>query len=169
MDSNSPLILIDFDGVFNAVAQMPWEAAWEDMEDSFFTEDDNYRIPVTFSPSVISFFHRIKEDAEIIWLTTWRSDTKFFPKAFGFPEFPWLDELPGPYTRNWWKADVIAEIPKERRILWIDDEIPLDESSEEQREIWSRKGRMEFIKPKPSVGLTPEHLELITNFIQKDI
>lgn len=149
------------------MAQMPWEAVWPDMVDSSFREADGHRVPITYSPTVVQFFHDIQEYAEVIWLTTWKSDTKFFPDAFGFPTIPWLDEMPGKYIRNWWKADVMASLPRNRRILWIDDEIPLLPDSEEQILIQSLGGSMQCIVPKTSVGLTPEHLEEILEFVHR--
>lgn len=159
-----PLVIIDFDGVINPMAQMPWEAVWPDMTDTSFTEAMGYRTPVTYSPTVIAFFHNLRNQAEVVWLTTWKSDTQFFPAAFGFPDIPWMDEMPGKFIRDWWKADVIASLPHERRILWIDDEIPLHESSEEQILIRSFNGLLECIVPITSIGLTPEHLQYIDQF-----
>jgi hypothetical protein len=165
MNIQKPLVIIDFDGVINPMAQMPWEAVWPDMTDSSFTEDMGYRTPITYSPTVVKFFHDLLHHADVIWLTTWKSDTKFFPDACGFPEIPWLDEIPGKYVRNWWKADVIASLPRERRILWIDDEIPNNPDSEEQVLIETFNGNLVPIVPTTSIGLTPEHLDYIQNFV----
>jgi len=166
MESQRPLIIIDFDGVINPMAQMPWEAVWDDMVDSSFTEAMGYRTPITYSPTVVQFFHDIREFADVVWLTTWKDDTRFFPEAFGFPDIPWLDEIPGKFIRDWWKADVIATLPRDRKILWIDDEIPLHEDSEEQILIRSFQGMLSCIVPTTSIGLTPDDIQKIANFVR---
>lgn len=166
MESQRPLVIIDFDGVINPMAQMPWEAVWPDMTDTVFTEEMGYRTPVTYSPTVVEFFHNLRSSADVIWLTTWKADTKFFPEAFNFPDIPWLDEIPGKHVRDWWKADVIASLPRDRKIVWVDDEIPLHEQSEEQILIRSFGGALIPIVPKTSIGLTPDDLRTIADFIQ---
>lgn len=161
-----PLIIIDFDGIFNPLAQMEDEAVWPDMTHATLTDSDGDNTPVVFSPTVVQYFHSLTGRAEIIWLTTWKKETQFFSDVLGLPAYPWLDELEGSYivdSHDWWKAKVMASLPVDRPTLWIDDEIPEYEHSPEQRLITERG--IHWISPTTYIGLTPDHLEEIEAFV----
>ena len=165
-----PLVLIDFDGVFNAVGQLPWQKAWKDMKEIVFIDRLGYKIPVTYSPTLVEFFNILSNVAEIEWLTSWKRDTELLPAQIGINEFPWHDELRKgpPWGSEWWKFEVAQKKAAEnpgRKVLWIDDEIPSDFSRDEQ--IFIQKHGWTAITPREPIGLTPEHCELIIEFVSK--
>lgn len=157
-----PLIAIDFDGVINPEAQMPREQVFDDMTNAVFVDDDGFPRPMVFSPTVIEFFQRISRKANIVWLSTWRVNTETFPEAYGFPVIPWLQEIT-PLYDGWWKVEVVAELAKTQRLLWIDDEISRVQEALDFLENSGR--RVSAISPRTSVGLTPAHLVAIEKFV----
>lgn len=161
-----PLIITDFDGIVNPMGQLPFERQWSDMEESFFVESDGQRNPVVYSRTVVNFYHELVEQADVFWLTSWVHDTEAFPRYLGLPEIPWIDDpwIPEDGPSVWWKLLVIREISKDRRVLWMDDEIPLDPNSEEQKFI-REHGNIQTIIPVTSKGLSPAHLDEIRAFI----
>ena len=165
-----PLVLVEFDGVFNAVAQQHWQKAWEDMKEIVFIDRLGYKIPVNFSPTLVEFFNILSNVADIEWLTTWKRDTELFPAQLGFNQFPWHDELRKgpPWGNEWWKFEVAKKIATEnpsRKVLWIDDEIPLQ--SWEPERLFVFRQEWETIVPREDTGLTPEHCESIIEFVSK--
>lgn len=157
-----PLVAIDFDGVINPEAQMPWEQVFDDMTDAVFVDDDGFPRPMVFSPTVVAFFQRMSHKANIVWLSTWRVNTETFPDAYSFPVIPWLQEIT-PLYDGWWKVEVVAELSRTQQLLWIDDEI----SRIPEAMVFLENGdrRVSAISPRTSVGLTPEHLIAIERFI----
>ena len=165
-----PLVIIDFDGVFNAVAQQHWQKAWKDMKEISFIDRRGYKIPVTFSPTLVEFFNILSNVADIEWLTTWKRDTEDLPAQIGINRFPWHDELRKgpPWGSEWWKFEVVQKIAAEnpgRKVLWIDDEIPAESWKEEQEFI--QKQGWATIVPREDTGLTPDHCESIIEFVSK--
>lgn len=161
-----PLIITDFDGIINPMAQMPFERQWPDMTESFFIESAGQRNNVSYSQTVVDFYHEIVQQAEVIWLTSWVHDTEVFPQYLGLPQMPWIDD---PWTPKdgptvWWKLLAMKQVAQGRDVLWMDDEIPRDPESEEQQFI-REHGNITVIIPETSKGLTPAHLQQIRDFI----
>lgn len=165
-----PLVIIDFDGVLNAVAQQHWQKAWKDMKEIVFIDRLGYKIPVNFSPTLVDFFNILSNVADIEWLTTWKRDTELMPAQLGINPFPWHDEIRKgpPWGAEWWKFDVVQKIAAEnpgRKVLWIDDEIPTLDWKDEQ--VFIKKHGWAAIMPREDTGLTPAHCELIIDFVSK--
>ena len=166
-----PLVLIDFDGVINAVAQQHWQKAWKDMTEDTFVDRRGYNIPVNFSPTLVEFINILSNVADIEWLTTWKRDTELLPAQIGINVFPWHDEIHKgpPWGEEWWKFDVVKKIAAEnpgRKVLWIDDDIPPN-SWEPERLFLFRNVLWETIVPREDTGLTPAHCESIIEFVSK--
>lgn len=166
-----PLVLIDFDGVINAVAQQHWQKAWKDMTEDTFVDRRGYNIPVNFSPTLVEFINILSNVADIEWLTTWKRDTELLPAQIGINVFPWHDEIHKgpPWGEEWWKFDVVKKIATEnpgRKVLWIDDDIPSN-SWEPERLFLFRNVLWETIVPREDTGLTPAHCESIIEFVSK--
>lgn len=165
-----PLVLIDFDGVINAVAQQHWQKAWKDMNEISYIDRLGYKIPVNFSPTLVEFFNILSNVADIEWLTTWKRETERLPTQLGINTFPWHDEIRKgpPWGAEWWKFDVVQKIAAEnpgRRVLWIDDEIPSLDWKDEQ--VFIQKHNWDIIVPREDTGLTPAHCESIIEFVSK--
>jgi hypothetical protein len=162
-----PLVLIDFDGVFNAVGQQHWQKAWKDMKEIAYIDRLGYKIPVTYSPTLVEFFNILSNVADIEWLTTWKRETERMPAQLGINEFPWHDEIL-PWGSEWWKFDVVKKIATDnpgRKVLWIDDEIP--SQTWEPERLFIFRNNWATIVPREDTGLTPEHCEFIIDFVSK--
>lgn len=160
-------MIIDFDGIFNPLAQMEGEAVWPDMTNSSFIDTDGDINRIVFSPTVVDYFHSLAGRASIVWLTTWKENTPAISQALGLPTYPWLGELEDNYiidSHNWWKTDVIKSLASKHSLLWIDDEIPTHAESPEQQLITQHE--ISWISPTTYIGLTPDHLDEIEVFVK---
>lgn len=161
-----PLIITDFDGIINPMAQMPFERQFPDMVESFFIDSDGYHVPVTYSQTVHDFYHEMVKQVEVQWLTSWVHDTAVFPQYLGLPEIPWI---PDPWTPKdgqsvWWKLLAMKKVSVGRRVLWLDDEFHIDPDGDIQRFLAANKN-ITTIEPETSKGLSPVHLQQIRDFI----
>jgi hypothetical protein len=164
-----PTIIIDFDGVFNAVND-DMDELKNIFPDFRYTEviaKDGHTIPVRVSDTLIQFFNDLSERANIIWLTTHKQDTETFPEFLGFKTFPWLAEPSNISASVWWKLEVIKELPRDVPTLWIDDDIPLNNPSSPDY-TWIRRNKhrwLQTIAPNNKTGITPDYLSTITQFV----
>jgi hypothetical protein len=169
-----PLILIDFDGVFNIInsvasarkqwgkvitATIPYEG---DTRQSAFS--------VIVAQDVIDFFVWLDSlgVVDIRWLSTWTHNTSKFPQFLGLPEFGWLERPDHDPEWGWWKLDVAKEVigeDKEVPVLWIDDDHSFDPGARK----WLREHpNVTAIAPKTVLGLTLSDLKEVIIFIEKE-
>jgi len=170
-----PLVLIDFDGVFNIVnsvesarkqwgkvitATIPYEG---DPRQSAFS--------VIVAQDIIEFF--VWVDAlgmvDIKWLSTWTHNTSKFPRFLGLPEFGWLERPSHDPEWGWWKLDVAKEaiggLEEETKVLWIDDDHGFDPGAR----TWLRNHpNVTAVAPKTVFGLTVSDLKEVAVFIEKE-
>jgi hypothetical protein len=173
---SKPLIISDFDGVFNIVNVI--DAArevWADVEDYSFDAESGhlgkiYRLGSMSSPTLIKNFSRIvsSDAVEAKWLTTWKQDTEAFPAALGFPVMEWLDEPKDLPYDPWWKLvvmqNLVAEVGSDTPILWIDDDINMNGDTQE----WlPTVPQVEAMSPDTFKGLTPTEVAQISSFVEK--
>lgn len=162
-----PLLLLDVDGVLNAVDYPhPDFSVWPDycVVDADALE---HTWTIWYSPTVVRTLLEWHESGrvEIQWLTTWED----MANGIGFkPELPelevagWRNEPVEGY--GWWKLAVVKRLRAEqphRQIIWIDDDLSYDteanewlDSATEAEDVWP-------VRPRTTTGLTPEHLEHI--------
>jgi hypothetical protein len=69
----SPLVLLDVDGVLNAVQAWGRSDAWDDWRTGL-RDAEGRSFPITWSPSVVAAVRSWQELAEVQWLTTWGHD-----------------------------------------------------------------------------------------------
>lgn len=163
-----PLVLLDFDGVFNALAILMDMSEWQDGKNHSAVMPSGTH-GFSYSPSVAKFFVDHAHLAEFVWLSTWEEETPIYGTAMGLPEFPWLgaegmDQEP---SAPWWKFQIVqqlvAQFP-ERRIIWVDDEIPTD--TMDPIRVWLRENQqVDFICPDDFHGLKSQDLMQIENFL----
>jgi len=116
-----PLVLLDFDGVLNAISgpSPPAPSCWSDWTTC---HEDGFRL--WFSRSAAA---AVAELGEVHWLTTWNEDNKAntllcprlgigpFPVAAAPPVYPERDEL-------WKPRAVVAALRTGRPVIWLDDD-----------------------------------------------
>lgn len=181
-----PLILLDVDGVLNALDAGP---AWDDWQVGKAVADGRaYRIH--WSPSVVARVLRWTEVAEVQWLTTWGHDAnQSLRQLLRMPELPvagtWdggadaagsapspgdshadvTPAAPDALTGRWWKFDVVRRLlgaDPERPLVWLDDDLL---GATDMAEWTSAHARSLLVAPDPVSGLTVDDLQAVDEFL----
>ena len=117
--------------------------------------------------------------AEIRWHTTWQAEAvEVFAPKFGLPVFPLavapeFEDRMGvrePLPELWWKMGAARRVLEDegRRLVWTDDDLSDARLVALQRSV-SRgfgPGEMLALCPHRLVGLTPEHLVMLWDFLE---
>ena len=185
-----PLVLLDVDGVLNAVPYFGRSEQWSDWQVGEALASGS-RFRITWSPSVVEAVLSWREISDVQWLTTWGHDANASLRHLvGLPEMPVAgthDELaappgagdpdagthaavtpaaPDPLTGRWWKFDVVRRLVHDhpdRRLVWIDDDL----ARQEDIRAWMRReAQCLLVAPEPSSGLTPAHLDSVATFLR---
>jgi len=185
-----PLVLLDVDGVLNAVQAWGRSDAWPDWCTGSATADGR-SFPITWSPSVVAAVRSWRELAEVQWLTTWGHDANTSLRhLLELPDLPvagTYDDVDGPagdrdadgpahasvapaapdrLTGRWWKFDVVRRIVHtggSRRIVWLDDDL----AGQDDVRAWMRQHTSSLlVAPDPRSGLTPAQLEAVEAFLR---
>ena len=190
MPPRLPLVLLDVDGVLNAVQAWGRSDAWAVWRTGRATAEGR-AFPITWSPSVVAAVRSWQELAEVQWLTTWGHDANASLRhLLELPELPvagTYDDVDGPagdadaggqshasvapaapdrLTGRWWKFDVVRRIVHTggaRRIAWLDDDLA---GQDDVREWMRRHTTSLLVAPDPSSGLTRGHLDAVEEFLR---
>lgn len=166
-----PLVLLDFDGVFNVLSILMEMSPWEDGR-NHKADMPSGTHGFSYSPTVADFFTENAHLAEFAWMSTWFEETPAYGEAMGMPEFGWVgpEDLSDEPSAPWWKFARLVEISaidKTRRILWIDDEIPTDPNDPIVRWLHSHREQIHYISTDEFHGLQQHHLDEILLFLVK--
>jgi len=184
-----PLVLLDVDGVLNAVPHSGASPAWPEWcTGHAVAQESAFRI--TWSPTVVDAVRGWTELADVQWLTTWGHDANTSLRhLLELPELPVAgthDEedaggrapgsgahadvapaAPEPLTGRWWKFDVVRRIVGEqpgRRIVWVDDDLV----GEVDIQDWVRDAvDCLLVVPHPASGLTEDDLAAIDAYLRR--
>jgi hypothetical protein len=190
MPPGPPLVLLDVDGVLNAVQAWGRSDAWPDWRTGLATAEGR-SFPITWSPSVVAAVRSWQELAEVQWLTTWGHDANTSLRSLlQLPELPvagTYDDVDGPagdadpdgpahasvapaapdrLTGRWWKFDVVRRIVRtgeQRRIAWLDDDLA---GQDDVRDWMHRHTTSLLVAPDPRSGLTSAHLDAVEDFLR---
>lgn len=184
----APILLLDVDGVLNALPAIAADlAAWDDWQRGNATAEGN-RWPITWSPSVIATLRNWHQQGrlELRWLTTWgHHANEELRLLLGLPALAVAGTYheagapsgeaqtgaahasvapaaPDPLSGRWWKYDVVSQLlssEPERSIVWVDDDLP--RSSGVFLRWASSQPRITAIAPDPRCGLSPADLEAV--------
>lgn len=118
-NSNSPIWLLDVDGVLNA---------WPRRDDRINAKVNGYNI--SYDPDIVKRIIDLHNSGkvEIRWLTTWRDlANDFISPLFGWPQFEVVPIQFSDKNAAWWKLPAVVRMYSEgRRLIWTDDDIPFD-------------------------------------------
>jgi len=185
--SSRPLVLLDVDGVLNAVASVTSDV-WDDWRTGVASAEGR-TFPITWSPTVVQAVRGWRYLADVHWLTTWGHDAnRSLRHLLELPELPvagTYDEpadgapdrdgpthasvapaAPDPLTGRWWKFDVVRRLVRadpDRRMVWIDDDLRLQDDVR----AWMRQeASCLLVAPPASTGLTPAHLASVESYLR---
>ncbi len=167
MSSSKPAIILDIDGVINAITKKPDRTIWPEWSQEIILGENLIAYPMWVASAVVNFWNRLDglDVADIYWHTTWQgyANERVAP-SLGLPVFPVLDApeylISETYTTQWWKVPAVLRLKDEgRRILWIDDDIPYMNVPD---------GPWMTLSPRENTGLTPKHLRIIAGFVDVD-
>lgn len=161
--TETPIWLLDVDGVLNAVCHEPDFYIWDDWQ---VTRAMGF--PITYSPTVVESISRWHNAGvvEVRWLTTWEDhanmdlDINFDVEEFGVAGY--MRDFP---DARWWKLPIAQKTWAEGRpIVWTDDDIRWDNEASQWVKSLDRD-RMLAISPNTKTGLLPRHLKTIEEFL----
>ena len=184
MNDQRPLVLLDVDGVLNALgSEGGLPTAWPQWRIGFATADGT-SWPITYAPDLIQRLLTLVEtyNVDLQWLTTWGSEANGgLRRLLGLPELAVAASLddtaqgsstvstslagatpsaPSHTGQDWWKHQAVVTLRTRwptRTIIWIDDE--LAELSRYTR--WAAREAVAAIGPNPTTGLTPEDCNIL--------
>lgn len=190
-----PLVLLDVDGVLNAIPRFGDLGAWESARTGE-ADAAGSRFRITWSPAVVEAVRSWREVADVQWLTTWGHDANLSLRHLvGLPELavagtyddqagsaglegiPDSDARPGahadvapaardPLTGRWWKFDVVRLLVRAEPRRRI---AWLDDDLAGQDDIrgWMRREvPCLLVAPEPAYGLTAAHLDSVDTFLR---
>lgn len=164
-----PVLLLDVDGVLNAVRH--------DLPEGWRRGLFNGYV-LSWDPSVVARLRGLHDSGrvELQWLTTWtRLADRLLAEPLGLPRGLRThdrDELPTGFGgalgggAGWWKltaARAVAEAEPGRRIVWIDDD--LADQAGDTSEWIAANGQVLVVAPDYSTGLTHAELDRIEDWL----
>lgn len=179
LDPNGlPVILLDVDGVLNATGPYPgrttknprYNDIWGIKMDTglAFTNGRDWRIRWSHPLTVRIWAIHQSGLAEFRWASTWNCDIANIAKLLDLPDFPVAFDnrglhwrvVPGLKRRA---AQHVLEVEK-RRLIWIDDQ-EAPHGWEPAHATMSAGGRALLIRPNEALGLGPEHMDRIEQYV----
>jgi hypothetical protein len=160
-----PVLLLDVDGVLNAVRP--------DLPEGWQRGRFNGYV-LSWDPSVVARLRAMHESGavELQWLTTWTEMAdRILAEPLGLPRglrTHSRDVLPTGFggslrgLSGWWKlaaARAVAQAEPDRRIVWIDDD--LADQAEDTSGWIAEHGDVLVIAPDYSIGLTHAELDRV--------
>jgi hypothetical protein len=186
-----PLVLLDVDGVLNAVTAYGDPAVWSDWRYGAASADGR-RWPITWSPTVAASVRRWQETglADVRWLTTWREHANAeLRRLLDLPELsvvgeeraPLVDAVPEPgagshaefagadaaslLTGRWWKFDLVVDLVRAepaRPLVWLDDDLRTKAPVLEWLQVHAT---CLPVAPRAATGLTPDQLARVEEWL----
>jgi len=185
--SMQPLVLIDVDGVLNALSETD---AWQDWQSGEAVAEGR-AYPIRWSPTVVERVVGWCGIADVQWLTTWGHDANdTLRHLLGLPELPVAGThdgagaagspdagashaavtpaAPDALTGQWWKFDVVRRLVREdpsRPMVWLDDDLA------NQHEIcsWMGDSAMALVlAPNRSSGLVATDLDAVDAYLRRE-
>lgn len=187
------LLLLDVDGVLNAVAMHPDPRVWPDWERGRAAADGR-EWPITWSPSVVAAVKEWTTLADVRWLTTWGHHANAGLRVLlDLPELPVAgtyaevdapqhagtpDAAPAAHagvapaapdelTGRWWKFDIVRRLVRAepgRPVVWIDDDLA---GQRDIRQWMEREADCLLVAPTMDTGLRPDDVALVRAFLDE--
>lgn len=183
-----PVVLLDVDGVLNAMLRKPNNVTWPYDSWKFGTATTGGREwPIAWATDVVDWLNALDDSgrAEIRWHTTWLADAQRIADLVGLNRFDVADSTPevadgdvyGLASQElavarireglpqWWKYGAARRVLEAGHpLIWMDDDIT-EHLPRVRRENLAANGSVLFLCPDQYTGLTPKHLRLAEKFL----
>lgn len=166
--TETPLWLLDIDGVINAVSKRPPKGLWDDA-DWIVTSAvaGGQRWPILAARPVVDFIREAHENAlaEIRWHTTWQFDAHNVADALDLPQFK-VQERGTPMRVPHWKVCAVNHEllhDRDRRVVWTDD----DANDAIRHVTIADMRRLTVICPPTRTGLTSGQLRQLDRILRE--
>lgn len=153
----SDLVLLDFDGVVNALADKPDRSAHTHWERTELLD-----MPILYSPDVVVAINRLARQPHVTvwWLTSWEADSRLFTQL-GFDDFDYVPcppDFTGDMRSGDWKlGQGLAESAAfAGTVIWIDDSSRIEHEVAKQR-----PPNITTIRPARHIGLSRRQLRTL--------
>jgi hypothetical protein len=170
MTASPPVLLLDVDGVLNALRR--------DLPEGWRRGTYNGYV-LSWDPTVVARLRAWHESGrvELQWLTTWTElADRLLAEPMGLPRglrtHDRADVLPTGFgsrlrsASGWWKlaaARAVAEAEPDRRIVWIDDD--LADQAPDTGEWLAANGQVLVVAPDHMAGLTHAELDRVEEWL----
>lgn len=183
-----PIVLLDIDGVVNALAKQTPTQTWkaDEWNGGVLTEElSGINFHMKWATPVIDWLASIHTQglAEIRWHSTWQEQAPRFGELAGLPVFgvqecpEWAkfnangSALRAELIRNcqvpWWKYPAAERVASEGHpVVWIDDDITW-EIQPKTRAALTRVHKLCLVSPSEGMGIAPKHMRQVDTFLAK--
>lgn len=177
--SDKPVMLLDIDGVLNAMSKEPPRNVWpvEAWQRAKIPSSDGIEYPFMWAKPVVEWLNRLHDsgDVEIRWHTTWQHEALTVGEVLGLPVFRVHDcpefvegqangsalvaRLLREGLPRWWKYPAAERVLSDEgcRMIWIDDDINYQLTLGVRRTLRATYN-VEFVSPNERTGLTTKHM-----------
>ncbi len=164
---------LDVDGVLNVIGPRPaGPEDWPHYERGPVSSGDGLAFPFVWAPDLIDCMNLLAAGGHVSvrWLTTWEYDAPTcVAPVLGLRVGHWIAETDDmPYILTWWKLRAIRNhmFDDPGPFIWTEDEIKHHHEARQHVDMMPRDQAL-VIQPSPKKGLTPEHISLIVDFIER--
>lgn len=180
-DHARPVLLLDVDGVVNAVSASPDRTLWPDelWRRHRVTDLDGNTWPILAGQPVLDYLTAVHDHglAEIRWHTTWRQSAQLrLAPVLGLPDWPvaqsptWLPTQRDQAGR-WWKTATAHRVvhSEGRRLIWLDDDIAFERTWPNSDIHAVFTGDVLAVSPSSALGVSRADLRAIDDFLGVDL
>lgn len=180
-DDERPVLLLDVDGVVNAVSTSPDCTLWPDelWRRHRVTDLEANTWPILAGQPVLDYLTAVHEQglAEVRWHTTWRASARLrLAPVLGLPDWPvaesptWLPTQRDQAGR-WWKTATAWRVVhiENRRLIWLDDDIAFERTWPNSEIHGVLTGDVLAVSPSQVLGLNRIDLREVDEFLGVDL
>lgn len=182
MMSEIPVLLLDLDGVVNAMSKQAPTHVWKapHWNRGKQLNRDGIEYPMLWSQPVVDWLTALHESGqvEVRWHSTWQDESLKVGALMGLPEFqvqecPEWDEycaggsalaarLISECMPGWWKYPAAERVVTQegRRLVWIDDDIDY-QISPQDRGALKQLHELRLVCPDQYTGISPRHMRIV--------
>lgn len=166
-NDNSPIILLDVDGVINCFGYGYGDSMTTDKNIKVLAYAGNKMVGINYNQSVVDKINKLSETCKIYWATSWKHTARYrLAPLIGLNDF----EVCSYIDKNLIEWDFPMHYLNGRKVIWIDDQLGYYLKSEREAkgvDIVSSilEKNLLLIIPESNKGLQDSHFQKIDDFI----